>query len=119
MESKKQRQFRHALVLAQEASEPEAWWWFSFSSPSGWLGGANIKCRGIASGLMIATLLGINPGGEVMAVKLLCTEEEFEEMVPLDLRHRLLSKSELEAAGGLEKIPSDLGECACEACNRR
>lgn len=55
-----------AKLLADEAAQgEEAWWWLSFATDEGFLGGALVKACGMASAVDKAHLLKINPGGEV------------------------------------------------------
>jgi hypothetical protein len=48
---------------------------------------------------VIASLLGLNPGGEVMAVGPL-SEDEFQANVPIANRYRLLSEEEIQGKDG-------------------
>lgn len=79
-----------AAIKAQEATQPEQWWWLSFGLPGkgNWLGGCCVKARGFTLALNEAIRLGINPGGE-------CKGEPLgpEATVPVN---RLLTKNDLE-----------------------
>src|SRR5882757_8448087 len=87
---------RAAEVFAEEATEPVEWWWLSFADPelpegSQFLGVVIIEARGMMGAVTLATMLGLNPGGEIQGVTL---PDEVE--VPADWTCRLLTKAEAE-----------------------
>lgn len=91
---------RLADLLAEEATQPETWWFLSFASDEAFLGGCVIKARGIATAIRRAHALGINPGGQVMAVQGPACDQP--PGLPID---RLLSREELgpgETVGEME-----------------
>lgn len=83
---------RVARIRAEEATEPEQWWYLSFvdgSRPEGqqFLGAAIVRARGMTGAIQEAHRRGCNPGGEVMAI---ATDAE-----PPFPKNKLLSKAEL------------------------
>jgi hypothetical protein len=84
-----------ALLLAEEA-EPEGWWYLSFATSEGFLGGVFVKARGPATANRRTHRLGVNPGGEVMMCKL---DPAAPEPAP-DMVDRLLSRREIEGRMG-------------------
>jgi len=81
----------------QEENEPEAWCWLSFCDPdapegSSFLGVAIVRGRGMIDAVNESHRRAINPGGEVMFVKLPPNAKVAEEFV-----NRLLTRAEAEA----------------------
>jgi hypothetical protein len=60
---------RVETMLANEARQPEHWWYLSFATATAFLGGAFVRARGPASAIKEAHTRGINPGGEVAMVQ--------------------------------------------------
>ena len=54
-------------LLLEEANEPLRWWYLSFADDK-FIGVVVTKARGIISARMNCARLGINPGGQLMAV---------------------------------------------------
>ena len=84
-------------LLEEEAQEPEEWYYLSFALPKeegGFLGGVYLKARGIMWAVSTASMLGINPGGEVQSWGPIA-EELMDARVPKEKRWRLLSKEEV------------------------
>ena len=82
-------------VAAEEG--PTEWWWLSFCDPtlptgSQFLGVAVVQGRGMASAMVAATFLGINPGGEITGIEI--PPEHVPDPV---FRERLLSRTEAES----------------------
>lgn len=61
-----------AEIWQAELKEPKALYYLSFSEPGvgGWLGAIYTEARGITTALEKTHLLGINPGGAVMAIRI-------------------------------------------------
>jgi hypothetical protein len=87
---------RVAQVLAEESTEPLCWFYCSFADDDGFRGAIFMKAKGITHFVREATRLGINPGGQVMGVKLADTDALPAEKY----RNRLLDKKNLEEAVG-------------------
>jgi hypothetical protein len=75
-------------MIAEEALQPESWWYLSFVGEGGFLGAALVRARGMTSALQRAHRLGINPGGRVKAWNV----GEETGGLPVD---RLLSREDL------------------------
>ena len=54
-------------------------WWLSFADEDGWKGGCFIEAQHFENAVVIATGLGINPGGEIQGVGKGLTDEEEAE----------------------------------------
>ena len=84
------------IILAAEAAEPLAWWWLSFCDPDRpkgeFLGACLVKANGPLSGTLAAHALGINPGGEVLALGPVPLEAPMRE----GWAERLLTRAECE-----------------------
>ena len=75
--------------------KPE-WWWLSFADPNlptgtQFLGVAIVQGQDIASAMVAATFLGINPGGEISGIAI-----PTEHVPGPEFRERLLSRVEAE-----------------------
>ena len=78
-------------VLGEELQNPIQPFYLSFAGPEGFRGGAIVAANGILSATMVCNVLGINPGGEVMAVPIP------EDRIPAaEWFNRLLSKTDLQ-----------------------
>ena len=74
----------------------KSWHYLSFADDdNGFLGGAYVEGNTHIEAHLRATLLGINPGGEVMFVGPL-PAEALAANVPEEQRERLLSQAEIE-----------------------
>jgi hypothetical protein len=101
---------RREKLLAEEATEPESWWWLSFAGEKGFLGAVLTRAHGFISAVQKTHDLGINPGGECRGAQLL------DKMMatPMGRKHtqyadRLLSKQDIEEKlGGAAKMPEEL-----------
>lgn len=87
---------RRTLLLAQERDNPPVLWWLSFCDPGRpkgqqFLGVAVVEASGLMHAHQRTWALGINPGGEIQACPV--------GGVPIEYRDRLLSRTDLEAAG--------------------
>lgn len=92
------------------------WYWLSFTDSSGFLGGCYVQADGPPHPLFPENRdpfvlavgkshqLGINPGGRVAGAGPL-TKRQMDKNVPLKLRNKLLSKSDLAKNGGFSKWP--------------
>ena len=87
-------------VMSQDMSKETQWFWLSFRDvdTNTNLGVAIVEGGGVVEASLRAKLRGCNPGGEVMAYPL-----DPERLPAEELRYRLLSSEELEAAGLVEK----------------
>jgi hypothetical protein len=66
----REAQLRVAQILAEEASQPEGWWWLSFADAGEFRGVAIVRGRGIGTAVVESRRLQLNPGGRVVAVPL-------------------------------------------------
>ncbi len=90
------------------------WWYLSFchaDRPEGdrFVGGCYVYAQSIDDAVRQAWRLKINPGGEVLTIKVPDTYK-----VPQHLRHKLISKAELEAEGPIQRMDTTgmkCGEC--------
>lgn len=90
---------RVAKILAEELERPKRWHYFSFAAEK-FYGGLIIECHGLTDGIMKAHRMGVNPGGEVIAVPV-----PAGQLPPAKYRNRLLSKSDiLEFAGAVQTL---------------
>lgn len=87
-------------VLSQDMAEEPRWLWLSFRDvdTNTNLGVAIVEGGGVVEAALNARLRGCNPGGEVLAYPL-----DPDHLPPEELRNRLLSAEELEAAGLVEQ----------------
>lgn len=81
---------RVAEVIAEEQAEPLRWWYLSFAGET-FNGACIVKAQGIATAVIVCSLLDINPGGEVLGVPM-----PEESVPPEQYRDRLLSKSDIQ-----------------------
>lgn len=79
-------------VLARESVEPMRWFYLSFADDDGFRGAAIVEAKGILGATLYCNLLGINPGGEVMAIPI--PEDQLAD-IPKDAKDVLLSKDRL------------------------
>jgi len=70
------------------------WWYLSFATDEGFLGGVYIEAFGSLSALTTACVLGLNPGGEVACWGPIPVEL-MNLHVPVEKRTRLLSMEEI------------------------
>lgn len=82
-------------LLAEEADNPEEWWYMSFVGEDEFLGGLYVKAKGQMHAIATATMLKLNPGGEV-AFWGPFSDETMDANVAKGDRWRLLSKEEVE-----------------------
>lgn len=89
---------RRDQLLREESTQPEHWWWLSFSDGL-FLGAVLIRARGFITAVELARKKGINPGGEVRGAQLP------DDINPsLDVVDRLLSRRDIdEKLGGAER----------------
>ena len=97
---------RVAVLLAEETSQPERWWYLSFAD-SGFRGAFVVKAQGATTALLAVNAPGENPGGEV-----LCWPIPDEEIPGEQFRNRRLTKEEVVKAWGEAK---SLGEWEAES----
>lgn len=81
-----------AAKLDDESRQPPRWWYLSFGTPAGFLGGAFILAPGAAHAHLVANSLGINPGGQIMFVPV---PADRARDIPKKYLFRLLTKAEL------------------------
>jgi hypothetical protein len=84
---------RRREILSEESKQPLCWWYLSFADDE-FLGACVVEGRGILSAVEQAHALGINPGGQVLAVKV---HRDDEGRLPTN---RLLSREEVARHGG-------------------
>lgn len=53
---------------AEEAQQPETWWWLSFAE-NGFRGAVIVRASGLLDAVSQTHRRGINPGGEVLGVE--------------------------------------------------
>lgn len=98
---------RRDKLLAEEAVEPETWWWLSFADDTGFRGGVMTRARGVVSAIQKTHRLGINPGGEVASTQLPDEAIQDAPFNPADFADQLLSKTDIdEKLGGARKMPN-------------
>lgn len=90
---------RIAILMKEELSEPETFWWLSFCDPdkpkgTQFLGCIVIRAHGFTDALMKCNVLGINPGGEVKGTAIPDTEEVKARLVP-EVLNKLLSMRDM------------------------
>ena len=90
-----QFQSRIQAVLAEERKQPEHWLYLSFANASGFLGGVVLWTHGVTHALRRCRELGINPGGEVLSIRILDGK-----IPPTEFCEKLLTQEEIEAAFG-------------------
>lgn len=95
---------RRDKLLAEEAQQPESWWWLSFAGEEGFRGAILTRARGMISAIQKTHEIGINPGGEVKCFPI---PHEAEADHPWEqFANRLLSKEEIDQKmGGAQKMP--------------
>lgn len=92
-----EREFRNRTdeLLTKEMDDGFfAWWYLSFADEDSFLGGAYIQAFGTMSAVTTATVLGLNPGGEVAAWGPI-PDDQMDLHVPVENRMRLLSQKEI------------------------
>ena len=82
-------------------AEVRCWWWLSFSSEAGWLGGCVVPAESFFDAALAVTVRGHNPGGEMAGFEL--GEGDASKIKPLE-PYRFYSKVELEAFGEVAKL---------------
>ena len=80
---------RISEALARERNEPCEWMYISFCDEK-FLGAVIIQAPGIATAILRCHQLGINPGGQALAVSL-----DPDLLPPPEARERLLTKEEV------------------------
>ena len=89
---------RLAEVILEEQEGGRGWWYLSFATEEEFLGGLYLEASGPVEACMIAGLLGLNPGGEVLAWPVTPEKlEQFAQNVPDEKRYRLLTKEEVDS----------------------
>ena len=84
-------------LVAEESSNDLEWYYLSFALPKeegGFLGGLYIRSNGIMTATVTASMLGLNPGGEVLSWGPI-SEADMDAQVPKEKRWRLLSRQEV------------------------
>lgn len=94
-------------VFAQESLEPMRWFYLSFAGDEGFRGACIIEARGILGAVSRCNVLGINPGGEVMAIPV--PEDQVKD-IPEGATDVLLSKDRLYQIFGDMKTLKELQE---------
>jgi hypothetical protein len=82
----------------------ECWWWLSFCDNVQFLGVAIVQAPDVKEALLTARRAGCNPGGEVLARRI--PEDKLPDP---RLRHKLLSRADLNAAGLRWTTPRAVG----------
>jgi hypothetical protein len=91
---------RREQLLAEEAKQPETWWWLSFCDETGFLGGVMTRAPGFATALLKTCRLGINPGGDVRGFAFPEPPKEHEQYAD-----QLLSAHDIEhKMGGIARM---------------
>ncbi len=80
-----------SLVEEELATGTREWWYLSFAGPKGFLGACIVKAFGPMDAVGTAHKLGINPGGEVLMMKV-----EAQDWVRPEMTDRLLSVADME-----------------------
>lgn len=70
------------------------WYYISFADDDGFLGGCYVEAVHEHNAIMVATLRGINPGGEAKIIGALPREMVEEHVLAKD-RYRLLTRDEM------------------------
>ena len=86
-----------AAELVRERQAPAQWYWLSFASNTGFLGGAIVWAHGIETAVQRARDLNISRGFR-KTVDVFCepiSRRIMKDHVPPDLRNRLLSEEEV------------------------
>lgn len=93
------------------SGRPIGTWWLSFSSDAGFLGACFIRATDAADGLWRATRMGLNPGGECLAVEYL----DGPTVAPFEV-DRLYSAADIDALGGRSdvKVHPDSGNLTAD-----
>lgn len=92
-----EREFRNRTdeLLTQEMDAGEfAWYYLSFATEDDFLGGLYIQAFGLMSAVTTATVMGLNPGGEVATWGPI-PDWQMKLHVPEEKRMRLLTKEEV------------------------
>lgn len=87
---------RLAEVYAEGGTD-EAWWYLSFATDAGFLGGLYIRADHGVDACVKAGILGLNPGGEVQFVGPI-PDEALEAQVAVGNRYRLLTAEEVDGS---------------------
>jgi hypothetical protein len=91
--------------LEPPAPSPSGWMYLSFVKDGGFKGAVVVRATDIIAAVRRAAVLGINPGGEVLGSPI--SAEGLAE-IPDELRERLLSWADMEAAGWEPKKAGDV-----------
>lgn len=104
---------RKASLLATEMREPARLFWLSFADDDagGFLGVVITEAHGPATAAGKCWGLGINPGGQMMAIEI---PPDYSPQPPIEYRDRLLSKEQIAEFCGDAK---SLGELEAEESN--
>lgn len=81
--------------LEEEEDHPLMWWYLSFAGKEGWRGALVVEARGFISAVTMASLLCLNPGGEVKGFLV-----PPDKLPAKEFTYRLLNKADLESAWG-------------------
>lgn len=101
-------------------------WYLSFAEdrPGGFLGSTVVEGRTAEEAYFVATLLGLNPGGEVAILEIPREGENEPDM--LAMKNRLIGREEAIALGGkrVGDLPEEVqeiweaeAEIICDDCN--
>ena len=99
-------------------------YWISFATDGACLGVCIVTATSHAAAILIASLLGINPGGEAMISAMPDTEIARNEAARYG-RNRLITTAELKSGGAkkIKDLPQETQDklqsrvAACEFCN--
>jgi hypothetical protein len=97
---------RRDKLLAEEAEQPESWWWLSFVDETGFRGAILTRATGFITAIQKTHDLGINPGGEVKGCPI---PDEIISASPYNhaqYADQLLSRQDIkQKLGGEAKMP--------------
>lgn len=79
-------------ILEEESHQPPGWWYLSYATEAGFVGGVIVEARGFTSAVMLVNLLSIRPGpGQVMGLPL-----PPEKVPPDSYRYRPLTVADIK-----------------------
>lgn len=88
-------------LLVEESKQPEQWWYLSFADEqTGFKGMVFVEASGVATAIMLADEMELNPGGHILA-------QPFPGEPPNSVRYRLLPKSDVEQYFGAAVMEGD------------
>jgi hypothetical protein len=79
--------------IQKELKEPARLWYLSFADESGWKGACIVPAAGILTAVLVCNRLGINPGGEVLAIPV---PDHVAPLLPRETVGRLLTIKDMD-----------------------